>query len=48
MVKRNREGEIESYTQDVIARFNDSYNNLYHLLMSQGIVNFIDLGKLSK
>ena len=48
MVKRNREGEIESYTQDVIAKFNNTYNNLYNLLMSQDIVDFIDLGKLSK
>ena len=48
MLIRNRPGEKEAYTLEVIAKFNYTYQKLYQLLMTKGKINFVILGKLIK
>ena len=48
MCKRNRPGEIDSYTKESIHMFNYHYNQLYKQLMSGEISRFASLGKLIK
>ena len=48
MLHRGRPGEKESYSLEVISRFNYTYSRLYRSLMDSGKIDFISLGKLLK
>lgn len=48
MLIRNRPGEKEAYSLEVISKFNYTYQKLYQLLMTKGNIDFILLGKLIK
>ena len=48
MLHRNRPGEKEAYTLDIISKFNYTYSKLYQVLMVNGKMDFISLGKLIK
>lgn len=48
MIVRNRPGEKEAYTPNTISKFNYTYQKLYKLLMNNGKIDFISLGKLIK
>lgn len=48
MLHRNRPGEKEAYTPEIISKFNYTYSKLYQVLMSNGKIDFISLGKLLK
>ena len=46
MIERNRTGETDTYTKEVIHTFNYNYTQLYKQLMSGEIIRFCSLGKL--
>lgn len=48
MLIRNRPGEKEAYTLEIISNFNYTYQKLYELLMTKGKIDFLLLGKLIK
>lgn len=48
MLIRNRPGEKEAYSKEVISRFNYTYSKLYQILMKNNKIDFISLGKLIK
>ena len=48
MITRNRPGEKEAYTLEVISKFNYTYSKLYQMLMKNNKLDFISLGKLIK
>lgn len=46
MIERNRTGETDTYTKELIHTFNYNYTQLYKQLMSGEIIRFCSLGKL--
>lgn len=48
MLIRNRPGEKEAYSLETISKFNYTYSKLYQILMTNGELNFVSLGKLIK
>lgn len=48
MLIRNRPGEKEAYSKEVISNFNYTYSKLYQILMKNNKIDFISLGKLIK
>ena len=48
MLKRNRPGEVETYTRETIADFNYIYKKLYKIIMEKDKINVISLGSLMR
>ena len=46
MLERNRTGETDTYTKEIIHTFNYNYTQLYKQLMSGELIRFCSLGKL--